>query len=148
MVRIVWPIGTKTGVHGMARPLFRCYVTGMRVMPRIFPLLLLAVAVALPSAARGGVWANVQADAPAVVQSVVFSSAMRMAEPFGSCKVRACSVNVAACFAYCTVANALIPDYIGLSPEPSRTVVASATPVILDHRGPPDPHPPRPAALS
>jgi hypothetical protein len=131
----------------MARSPFRYYLTDMRAITRILPLLLLA-AVVLPAAGSGSVPTNVQVDAPAAVQSVVFSSAMRMAEPCGSCKVKACSINAVACFAYCTVANALIPDRIGLLPYPSQTVVLSVTPAILDHRGPPDPHPPRPAALS
>lgn len=132
----------------MATAPFRSYLVSMRAMTRTLPLMLFAVIVMLSADTSGGVWVNVQVDAPAAVESVAFSHAMRMEKSCDSCKVKACSVNAIACFAYCTVANALIPDYIGLSPEPSRTVVASATPVILDHRGPPDPHPPRPAALS
>ena len=148
-IHSVGPIGTKMSAHGMEIPLFRCYLMKMRVMTRIFPLLLIAVALTLPAAAQTGVRADVRIDAFAtLVRPAVLSNAMRTAMPCRSCKVKACSANAVACSSYCVAANALLPNIIGLVPNPSQVVVSSVTPAILGHRGPPDPYPPRPTAIS
>lgn len=133
----------------MAIPLFRCYLMNMRVMTRIFPLLLIAVALMFPAAAQTGVRIDVRVDVcVTLAQPAVLSNAMRTGMPCRICKMKSCSANAVACSSYCVVASALLPRIVGLVPSPSEVVVPLLTPALLDHHGPPDPYPPRPTAIS
>lgn len=133
----------------MEIPLFRCYLMNMRVMTRIFPFLLIAVALTMPAAAQAGVRIDVPIDASAtLVRSAVLSNAIQMAMPCRACKAKACSAIANACGAYCTAATALLPIAPALAATTAQVAGPSVIPAVLDHHGPPDPYPPRPTAIS
>jgi hypothetical protein len=121
----------------------------MQVMVRSLSLLLLAVALMLPMAATTGARVDILIAAPAAfAQSATPYHAgqmmMKCHRGFGE----ACIGSAAACGAYCGAASALIPLVIVLAPIDSPAAVSSVVQAAHDHSNSPDPHPPRPLAIS
>jgi len=121
----------------------------MLVTARLLPLLLIAVALALPANARTVVRADVHIEASAAfVQSATPANAKRMTMMCRGCKVKACGANAIACGVYCAAANALLPLTIVLAAITPQVAGPSVIPAVRDHHGPPDPYPPRPITIS
>ena len=125
-----------------------CYPIDMQVMARSLSLLLLAVALMLPTVVRASVRADVLIVTPAAfVQSAIPHQARRIAMRCHRCFGKACDASAVTCGAYCGTASALTPLVIVLASVSRHAAEPSAFTAARDHRGPPDPHPPRPIAI-
>ena len=128
---------------------FRCYPIGMQVMARLIPLLLLTLALTLPAAARSSERASALTESSAtVMQSAPLYGTQRMLMRCYRCKWKACGASVAACGAYCDGASAITPPVIVPATTPRSLTGLAVFRVVRDHRGAPDPHPPRLIAIS
>ncbi len=129
---------------------FRCYPIGMQVMARLIPLLLLTLALTLPAAARSSERASALTESSAtVMQSAPLYGTQRTAMKCYRCKWKACGASAAAaCGAYCDAASAITPPVIVFATTPRPFTRPSVFRVVRDHRGAPDPHPPRLIAIS
>lgn len=126
-----------------------CYPIRMQVVARSLSLLLLAVAMMLPTVAR----TSARAEALIAV-SVAFEqfavphhagkTLMRCHRCFGA----ACGESAVSCGAYCGAASALTPVVIVLMSVTKPAAGPFAFKAVRDHGNPPDPHPPRSLAIS
>lgn len=121
----------------------------MQVMARLIPLLLLTLALTLPAAARSTERANALIEFSVnVMQADPLYGTQRMAMRCYRCKWKACGASVAACSASCAAANAITPAIIVPATIPTSSRPLSVFRVVRDHRGAPDPHPPRLIAIN
>lgn len=128
---------------------FRSYPMAMQVMARLIPLLLLTVALTLPAAARSTERANALIEFSAtVMQAGHLYGTQRLTMRCYRCKWKACGASVAACGASCGAASAITPPVIVPATIPRSSRTLSVFRVVRDHRGPPDPHPPRLIAIN
>ena len=128
---------------------FRCYPVGMQVMARLIPLLLLTLALTLPAAARSSERASAPIESSAtIMQSAPLYGTQRTAMRCYRCKWQPCGVSAAACGASCDAASAITPPVIVPATTPRSSRAPSVFRVVRDHRGAPDPHPPRLIAIS
>jgi hypothetical protein len=126
-----------------------CYHINMQVVTRSLSLLLLAVALMLPTVARTSAHADVLLAAPAsFVQSATPNQAKRMAMNCHRCFGKACGASALACGAYCGAASALTPLVVVLTLVASPAAASSVFKAPRDHGRPPDPPPPRLIAIS
>lgn len=121
----------------------------MQVMARLIPLLLLTLALTVPAAARSTERANALIEFSAtIVQSEPLYRTQRTAMWCYHCKWKACGASAAACSAGCGAASAITPPVIVPAATPRSSTGPSVFRVVRDHRGAPDPHPPRLIAIS
>lgn len=118
-----------------------------RAMRRL--LLLVAIVLVLPLAARAEVRANRGLEACPVVSL--------WAAPLGGSRLRmsccgfiakVCGAHVASCSANCAQDTVLLPDTLLPASIASPLIVLAGHSELQDHHGPPDPLPPRPIAIS
>ena len=120
-------------------------------MGRLLVLLLLAVGLTVPTAARSGVQTDtrIEAKASAATQLAAPANAKRTAIPCRGCtKRKACSAYAIACSAYCAAASALLPDPVVLATTIPSGASASIPSAPEGFQRPPDPYPPRPILIS
>jgi len=118
-------------------------------MARLIPLLLLTLALTLPAAGRSSERASALIESSAtIVQSAPPYGTQRTAMKCYRCKWKACGASVAACGAYCDAASAITPPVTVPATIPRSLTGLAVFRVVRDHRGAPDPHPPRLIAIS
>lgn len=125
-----------------------CYHTDMQLVARSLCLLLLAVAVMLPTAARTSARTEVLiAAATTTVQSATRFQPTQTAMKCLGCFGKVCGASAATCGVYCGAASALTPLAIVLMAVTSLALGPAIYKVARDHSNPPDPHPPRPIRI-
>src|SRR5260370_4340477 len=118
----------------------------MQVIARSLSLLLLVVALMLPTMERAS--ASACAEVPiathaAFVQSATPDQTSRMVMKCDRCVGKACDAYAVTCGAYCGTASALAPLVVVLASITLPAAWPSAFKAGRDHGRPPDPHPPR-----
>jgi hypothetical protein len=120
----------------------------MQVMARSLSLLVLAVALMLPTA----IGASARTEAPIAPQATFAQSAPHQATrtmmTCRQCFAKHCGAFAVACGAYCGAASAVTPFVVVLMSVNGPTPVPSIFKAARDHGRPPDPYPPRPIAIS
>ena len=127
-----------------------CYSIYMQVMARSVSLLLLVVALMLPTMERASACAEASiATQAAFVQSATPDQTSRMLMKCDRCIGKACDAYAATCGAYCGPASALAPLVVVVPASITLPVVwPSVSKAVRDHGRPPDPHPPRAIIIS
>ena len=121
----------------------------MQVMARSVSLLLLVVALMLPTMERASACAEASiATQAAFVQSATPDQTSRMLMKCDRCIGKACDAYAATCGAYCGPASALAPLVIVLASITLPAAWSSASKAARDHGSPPEPHPPRAIIIS
>jgi hypothetical protein len=130
-----------------------CYSFDMQVVARSLTLLLLAVALMLPTVARTSAYteAPIAAQAEPVaagafslfLQSATSYQAGPMAMRCHRCFGMACGGSAVACGGCCGTASAIAPFVIVLASVSGPSATPPAFKAVRDHGLPPDPHPPK-----
>jgi len=120
-------------------------------MGRLLVLLLLAVALTVPTAARSGVQTDTRIEteaSAAATQLAAPANAKRTAIPCRGCTKKACSAYAVACSAYCAAASALLPYPVVLATIIRSGASESIPSAPEGFQRPLDPYPPRPIVIS